>query len=74
MSQEQRQELQIKLRQLKVASKKIRDYNTTKKERGTIYPTNVGYPTYVRRPFRDLLKWMKGVEDVLESLIEEEAG
>jgi len=74
VNQDQRQELETKLKQIRAASEKIRENNFTRKTTGGMYPLDVGYATAVRRPFRDLLKWMKGVEDVLESLIEEEAG
>ena len=73
MNHEQRQELEAKLRQLRIASEKIRENNFTRKTTEGPYPINVGYATAVRRPFRELLRWMKGVEEMLETIIEEEA-
>ncbi len=74
MNQEQRRELETKLKQIKVAAKKIRENNYTRKTTEGMYPLDVGYATAVRRPFRDLLKWMKGVEEMLETIITEEVG
>lgn len=74
MNQEQREELQVKLRQLKVASSKMRKNNFTRKTKGTHYPISVGYSKAVKRPVRDLLNWMTGVEEMLEAIINEEAG
>ncbi len=72
MNQEQRRELETKLKQIKVAAEKIRENNFTRKTTGGImYPLDVGYATAVRRPFLDLLKWMKGVEEMLETIITE---
>ncbi len=73
MNHEERQELELLLKQMRDVSAKIRENNFTKKTKGTNYPINVGYATAVRRPFRDLLRWMKGVEHILETIIEEEA-
>lgn len=74
MNQEQRQELEAKLKQIKAVTKKIRENNFTRKTTEGHYPINVGYATAVRRPFRELLRWMKGVEEILETIITEEAG
>ena len=72
MNQDQRRELETKLKQIRAASKKIRENNFTRKTTGGImYPLDVGYATAVRRPFLDLLKWMKGVEEMLETIITE---
>ena len=73
MNQDQRRELEVKLKQIRVASEKMRENNFTRKNTGGMYPLDVGYATAVRRPFRDLLRWMKGVEEMLETIIEEEA-
>ncbi len=72
MNHEERKELELLLKQMRDVSKKIRENNFTKKTRGKNYPINVGYATAVRRPFKDLLRWMKGVEEILETIIEEQ--
>ena len=74
MNQDQRKELENKLKQIRDASEKIRENNFTRKTTGGMYPLDVGYYSGVRRPFRDLLKWMKGVEEMLETIITEEVG
>ncbi len=71
MNHEQLKELELLLKRIKDSSRKIGDNNFTKKTKGGPYPINIGYPTAVRRPFKDLLKWMKGVEELLETIIEE---
>ena len=73
MNHEERKELEALLKQIRNSSKKIGENNFTKKTKGSPYPINVGYATAVRRPFKDLLRWMKGVESFLESIIEQEA-
>lgn len=72
MNLDQLQELETKLKQIRAASKILRDNNSTRKTTGGKYPLEVGYYSGVRRPFRDLLKWMKGVEEILETIIVEE--
>ena len=74
MNHEERQELELLLKQMRDVSKKIRENNFTKKTTGGKYPMGVGYATAVRRPFKDLLRWMKGVESFLEAIIEQEVG
>ena len=73
MTQDQRHKLLTKLKEMKTFSENIRDNNFTQKTTGKNYPINVGYATAVRRPFRDLLRWMKDVEEILETIIKEEA-
>ncbi len=72
MNPDQLQELEAKLRKIRLSSKFMNDSNFTRKNTGGRYPINKGYPTAVRRPFRDLLRWMKGVEEMLETIITEE--
>jgi len=70
LNPDQLEELEAKLRQIKQYTKLISDNNFTRKTTGGRYPLNLGYASAVRRPFRDLLRWMKGVEEMLELLIE----
>lgn len=71
MNQDQLEELKIKLVEIKFTSQIIRDNNFTRKTTGGKYAIRKGYPTAVRRPFRDLLKWMNTVEAMLEIILEE---
>ena len=65
-------ELRAGLANIKAISYKISSLNTTKKTTGgIIYPLDVGYATAVKRPVNEILKWMRGVEKLLETLIEE---
>lgn len=63
--------LRVQLDIIRGMKGKIRHLNTTKKRIGTKYPIGVGYNTYVRRSFDDLLQWMNRVEDFLETILEE---
>ena len=71
MNREQLDELQITLRAIQNQRKLITGQNFTEKTTGGKYPTRLGYSLVVQRPFRDLIRWMKGVEKVLETLITE---
>ena len=72
MNPGQLEELQAKLKLIKQTTKKISQNNFTRKTTGGHYPIRKGYATAVRRPIRDLLRWMKGIEEILETIIEEE--
>ncbi len=63
--------LRAGLANIKNISYKISSLNTTKKTTGGPYAINTGYPTAVRRPVNEILRWMRGVEKLLETLIEE---
>ena len=71
MNPDQREELKIKFAEIKAISQSIRDNNATGKTTGGKYPINIGYSTSVRRPIRDILKWISGVELILETMLEE---
>ena len=64
-------ELEIQLMELHRLSNSINAENSTRKTTGGHYPIELGYATAVRRPIGDLLLWMHGVEDLLETLIKE---
>ena len=71
MNPDQLEELQDKLKLIKQTTKNISNKNFTRKTTGGHYPIRKGYATPVRRPIRDLMRWMKGVEEILETIIEE---
>lgn len=63
--------------QLKILNKtmlslsgQIRKQNFTRKTQGKNYPIPTGYATAVRRPFRDLLKWIDTVEETIYLLVD----
>ena len=64
-------ELKAGLANIKAISYKISSLNATKKTTRGKYPISLGYPTAVRRPVNEILRWMKGVERLLETIIEE---
>ena len=64
-------ELEIQLMELHRLSNSINAENSTRKTTGGHYPLELGYASAVRRPVRDILRWMRGVEDLLEDLVEE---
>ena len=64
-------DLRAGLADIKDTSYKISSLNTTKKTTGGKYPIQFGYAETTRRPVEDILKWMAGVEKLLETLIEE---
>lgn len=51
-------------------SKIVRTQNFTRKTKGTHYPIPTGYATAVRRPIRDLLKWMDKVEETISLIVD----
>ena len=51
-------------------SKGIRTNTFTRKKTEEHYPLEVGYSYYVRRPMRDLLKWMDTVEETIYTLVD----
>ena len=51
-------------------SKEIRTQNFTRKTQGKNYPIKTGSSTQVRRPFRDLLRWMDKVEEQLYLIVD----
>ena len=51
-------------------SHKISMLTNTNKTKGENYPIGVGYSNQVKRPFRDLMRWMCDVEEILEILIQ----
>lgn len=57
-------------------SRVVRCQNFTRKTQGTHYPISTGYATAVRRPIRDLLKWMDKVEETVSLIVDllEESG
>ncbi len=73
VSQDQLQELKIKLADLKAISQMIRYNNFTSETMGDKHPIGVGYSysSYMRRPVQDLLKWISGVELMFETMLEE---
>lgn len=51
-------------------SKVVRIHNFTRKTQGKNYPISTGYSTQVRRPIRDLLKWMDKVEETIYLIVD----
>jgi hypothetical protein len=49
----------------------IKRENTTRKEFGGVYKIRAGYSTQVRRPVRDILKWMDQQEEIMIFLLHE---
>lgn len=72
MNKEQLQALKANLGELKKRSKKIRIQNVTKETTGGKYPIQLGYAKATRRPVEDVLRWMTGVEEMLEIMLEED--
>lgn len=64
-------ELELKLKEIQGLSEKVSDNTFTRKTTGTHYKIGVGYAPSTRRPVQDILRWMRGVEELLETLIEE---
>ena len=65
-------ELKLLLAEIKGISKTIRKENTTKKTSVGPFPIQKGYANAVRRPVHEILRWMGGVELMLETLLEAE--
>lgn len=51
-------------------SKVVRVHNFSRKTQGKKYPIKTGYSTQVRRPIRDLLKWMEKVEETIYLIVD----
>lgn len=60
-----------KLEEVKEYSDAVRRENMTRKEWGGVYKFKSGYSTQVRRPVRDLLKWMDEIESLIFMIMEE---
>lgn len=63
---------QLKILSLEMVSlsQTVRTHNRTRKTQGKIYPIPTGYATAVRRPIRDLLKWMDNVEESIYLIVD----
>lgn len=66
-----KESLELQLKEIRGMNRRIHVQNFTRKTQGKNYPIPTGYATAVRRPFRDLLQWMNGVEGFLETLLGE---
>ncbi len=73
MSEQTRiEEIQILCQELAGINSKIRVEANTRKKKGTEpYAILTGYATAVRRPVRDLLKWMDLVEETMILIVVE---
>ncbi len=66
------EQIQILCRELNSINSKIRsEANTRKKQGKEPYAIKLGYATAVRRPVRDILKWMDTVEEALALIVVE---
>ncbi len=68
------EEIQLLCRGMVGINSKIRSEASTRKTRGKPYPIMMGYATAVRRPVRDILKWMDLVEETLALIVVELEG
>lgn len=55
---------------IKRVSERIHQQNFTRKKYGKAYPIPTGYSTQVRRPVSDILRWMYGIEELLDDILE----
>ncbi len=65
-------ELKTILAEIKGISNTIRSKNVTRKTTETHYPIQQGYAEATRQPVHDILRWISGVELMLETILEDQ--